>query len=119
ARAWRGSGCPVDNRSSGGILVLRRGAAGRAPIESPSERLRAGEGARIDDGAEGLAPRVRVGPGRAGLGVGHRDVDAEVGHAAGEEPVVATGGAGIQDLDGELHVPRAGEIEVTALVGEG
>src|SRR5258708_39613623 len=73
--------------------------------KSPPPDSRAGaEGSGVLDRLEGGVLRIDVGPDRAGRGVGHRQIDLDVGEAAGENPEMSAEAAAIDDLDDGLDV---------------
>ena len=59
-----------------------------------------------------------MGPGFAGVGVGHGRRDVDVGEPGREDPVVPVGRAAVEDLDDHLDVGGVEEPEVAGVGGE-
>src|SRR5215203_1225360 len=70
---------------------------------------------RLERGALGSVVLLRDSPQR----VGHRDPDADICQAGGEDPVAVVGAAAVEDLDDHLHIRAVEEPEVSGVVGQG
>src|SRR5437867_11571732 len=80
--------------------------------ETGPPRLRAGEGARVLDRLERRDLRVRVGADGAGLRVGDRHDDVDVGQTSRKDPETRVEGPTVHDLDHHLNAEERGEPEV-------